>query len=29
MFVDYAARGHAFKQAVADLQATRRGEGTR
>jgi UDP-N-acetylmuramoylalanine-D-glutamate ligase len=27
MFVDYAARGRAFKQAVADLAAAR-GEGT-
>jgi UDP-N-acetylmuramoylalanine--D-glutamate ligase len=29
MFVDYAARGHAFKEAVADLAANRREGGTR
>src|SRR5439155_2005971 len=29
MFVDYAARGRAFKQAVANLEATRREGGTR
>ncbi len=29
MFVDYAARGHAFKQAVADLVAGRGEGGTR
>jgi UDP-N-acetylmuramoylalanine-D-glutamate ligase len=29
MFVDYAARGRAFKQAVANLDADRRERGTR
>jgi hypothetical protein len=29
MFVDYAARGRAFKQAVANLDATRRERGPR
>ena len=29
MFVDYAARGHAFKEAVADLATSRREGGTR